>query len=1087
MKKSLIKDTFREIWKSKNRFLSILGIIALGTGFFAGVKVTCPDMKQSAYRYYNDRNLMDLRLISTVGFNDNDLAFIRGQEGIQTVMPAYSADVMVQDSDQPELVAKVYSLDLSGGNERLNRPVLLEGRLPQTSGECVIDANNAGSIQIGDKVTFSSGKKDETITDTLAHEEYTVVGTVNSPMYMNFQRGSSTLSDGTTDLFLLVPQSDFKLEVYTDVYLTFQGADQLDPFLEEYGDLIDQKTEEFETLSKTRAAQRLSEIKAEASQKLDEAKQELADGEATQQQELSKARQQLDDAKRELADGEAAAQKELAAARKQLDDAKAKLAASRKQAETKFKEAEEKLAASRQELNDGAAQYAAQKSEFDQKIADGQAQIDSARAQIQEQIDANPALAPMFEEALKQLDQKQAELDTQKQAGQKQLSDAQAKLDAGESQYAQGKQEYEASKAQTQQQLSQAQKEIDSGEADYQKGKQESEQKLADARKKIADGEAEYEKQKAESDQKLADARAEIQENEEKIASIEMPKWYVTDRTANPGYGDYGTDAERVDAIAKVFPVFFILVAALVCLTTMTRMVEEQRTQIGTLKALGYSKGSIIAKFLIYAVSASLLGSVIGLVIGLKLFPLIIFNAYGIMYVMPPSYAPFRWDYAAWCTLAAVLCTVLSALAACWAELMSSPAQLMRPKAPKAGKRILLERITPLWSRLSFSYKVSMRNIFRYKKRILMTVVGIAGCTALMLTGFGLQHAITSIADLQYNDIFVYDMLGMTDDSDGKDPMPQVKQTLASNEHILGFTTAMQKSCDVHSDTATKNVNLFVPEDAQSMTDFIVLRSPGKKQAISLPDDGAVINEKLAKMLEVKAGDTIEIIESTGAQTEVKVAAVTENYTLNYVYLSPSYYQTLYQAPPSYNVFIANNDLSGDASDKERGNYQETLSKQLLEDKNILGISYSSDVKDQFSDILGSLNYIVLVVIVCAGLLALIVLYNLTNINVTERVRELATIKVLGFYDKEVSAYIYRENVFSTLIGIAIGLVGGIFLNQFVITTSEVDVVMFVHEINAMSFILASVLTLGFTLLVNVALHFKLKKIDMTTSLKSIE
>ncbi len=1087
MKKSLIKDTFREVWKSRNRFLSILAIIALGTGFFAGVKATCPDMKQTAQNYYDNQHLMDLRLISTMGFNDNDLAFLQEQDGIEQLQPAYSTDALLTGDGQAEMVTKVYSFSADQNENGLNRLVLQEGRLPESSGECVIDSANMGSLQIGDTVTLSSGVEDTAITDTLSRSEYTIVGTVLSPMYINFERGNSTLSDGTVDTFLYIPESDFSLEVYTDVYLTFTDARGLSVFENAYSDFIEQKTDEYEELADIRTAKRLEEIKAEASAELDDAKQELADGEATQQEELAKARGQLDDAKQELADGEATQQEELSKARQQLDDAKEQLEASRKQAEEELAAARGELDTARQQLEQGQAEYDSQKAAFDTQIQEGQQQIDDTREQLEAQIAANPDLAAILQEQLDALDEQQALLDQQKQQGEAELAAALEKLEQGAAELAAGEEQYKTSQAEAEKQLADAQQKIDDGEAEYESQKASSDQELADARRQIEEGEAEYESQKASSDQELADARQEIADAEEEIAQIEQPQWYITDRSANPGYGDFGTDADRVDAIAKVFPVFFILVAALVCLTTMTRMVEEQRTQIGTLKALGYGKGAIIGKFLVYAISASILGSIIGLTIGFKLFPIIIFNAYSIMYVIPGFIAPFKWDYAAWCTLAAVLCTALSALASCYTELIASPAQLMRPKAPKAGKRILLERITPIWSHLNFSYKVTMRNIFRYKKRILMTVVGIAGCTALMLTGFGLRHAITSIADLQYNNIFVYDMLGMADDSDGNTPMPQVEQTLADNSHITQYMTAYQETVDAKKDSVTKSVYLFVPQSPEEMTGFIILRTPGSGQAISLPDDGAVINQKLADMLDAKEGDTIQVQEASGNSVDIKISAITENYTFNYVYISPAYYQTLYNEAPVYNLFLANNDLDSQASAEETTSYQAQLSEQLLKDDNILGISYSSDVKGTFDDLLGSLNYIVLVIIVSAGGLAFIVLYNLTNINVNERIRELATIKVLGFYDREVSAYIYRENIISTLIGIAIGLIGGIFLNQFVISTSEVDAVMFARDINALSFILAALLTLCFTLIVNIALHFKLKKIDMTSSLKSVE
>ena len=533
-----------------------------------------------------------------------------------------------------------------------------------------------------------------------------------------------------------------------------------------------------------------------------------------------------------------------------------------------------------------------------------------------------------------------------------------------------------------------------------------------------------------------------------------------------------------MDRIAAVFPVFFILVAALVCLTTMTRMVEEHRTQMGTLKALGYGKGAIIAKYLVYALSASFFGSIIGLLIGFKLFPTIIFNAYRIMYILPDCLTPFRWGYAILCTLAALACTGLTALAACYRALSESPAQLMRPKAPRSGKRVLLERFTPLWRRLSFLQKVTARNLFRYKKRILMTVVGISGCTALMVAGFGLQHAIASVVDMQYDEIFLYDAMAVFDEEITSDEQQEIAQQLNNSSLVEESMAVRQSTIDISRAGVTKNLYLFVPEDPQALSDYVALRHRGDGETITLPEEGAVLTEKMARLLDVEVGDTVTLSPDSGQSYSVQVVDITENYTLNLIYLSPSQYEALWGQPVSYNGFLVN--MTSDAT-------EDALSSQLLTNNNILMINYTASSGSQFHDIVDSLNYIVLVLIVCAGALAFVVLYNLANINIEERVREIATIKVLGFYDGEVSAYIYRENILSSLMGMVAGLFLGIPFLRFVIHTSEVDAVMFNPALDAPTFLFSALLTLLFTIVVNIAMHFRLKRVDMVQSLKSIE
>ena len=559
---------------------------------------------------------------------------------------------------------------------------------------------------------------------------------------------------------------------------------------------------------------------------------------------------------------------------------------------------------------------------------------------------------------------------------------------------------------------------------------------------------------------------------------LKQPQWYVLDRSANIGYVSYQGDSEKVDAIAAIFPVFFFLVAALVCLTTMTRMVEEERTQIGVMKALGYGKGAIAAKYLIYAGLASTAGSLLGLAVGFQLFPKAIFAAYQILYRIPDIQTPYHLTYALVSSLSAILCTVLASLAACIATLRERPAALMLPKSPKAGKRILLERIGFLWKHMSFSQKVSARNLFRYKKRFWMTIVGIAGCTALLLTGFGLKNSISDIVDKQFRDIALYDMSGSFAQGAKIDDIAPVLEARG-----VTYLAYYQKFTDISSDDFQKQAYLFIPDcEEETIARFEALyslhtRRTGTPQPLSRR--GVVITEKLAKELHVSAGDTIQISDGT-ERVGFLVTGIAENYIYHYVYMLPETYEAAFGGRPAPNYFAGR--LSEDS-----GTARDTLSEELLRSGKITAVNDISDFRVTFDDAIGSLNIVVLVLIVCAALLAFIVLYNLTNINITERQREVATIKVLGFYDPEVSSYIFRESVVLTVIGILFGLVLGVILHAFVVSTAEVDMVMFGREIKAMSYVISAVLTLVFSILVDFAMHFRLKNISMVDSLKSAE
>lgn len=1180
MKKALVKDLFREIWRTKSRFLAILAIVAIGCGFFAGVKSSCPDMKLTAATYYEEYNLADFHIMSNYGLDDTDIEAIKETVNVRGISGGYSADVMVKSDDKNNLVLKAISYDLENPDtaDNMNRPLLIEGRLPEKSGECVVEQSKLanGKLAIGSKIQLYLEKDD--ISESLKVTEYEIVGTINTPSYVGFQYGTTTVGDGEIDTYILIPEEDFAFDVYTDVYLTLQETEGLDPFEDEYGQIIEEDTTLLENNDKL-TYNRYNDIVAEAQEELDDAKQELADGEAEAEEKLNDgwqeledariqledAKTQIDDARQELDDGWSeyysgieTLNTEIANGRQQIEDAKAQLYSAEaeynsglEQYNQGLAEFQEKEAAALEELSG----YEAQLAGLEPVVTAGRQELDSFKSllanynsiiekysaitvteeeilpeeiAVMDQIDAfiaemmpgvpisiksffvSYATAPAEEkqqysailslvssEGQKQIDEKEPQVIE----GEEAVAQLKAGIEAGYSQLEAGRQELQNSKnqldsakqqiddgyneiyynesllnqkeAEGKQKLENALAKLYSGEADYDAGVVEYEDGLAE----YQDGVEEYEQSKIDVEEELQEGRDKIADAEKELKDLETPEWYVFDRNDNPGYSTYEEDAEKVDAIAAVFPFFFVLVAALVCSTTMTRMVEEQRTQMGTLKALGYNNRSIVSKYLIYAISASIVGSIIGLCIGFKLFPWVIINAYKIMYSMPDPMMPFRWDYAGWCTLVGILCTGLSAYFVCRKELKTVPAQLMRPKAPKVGKKIMLERVGFVWNKLSFLHKVTARNIFRYKARSLMTTIGIAGCCALILTGFGLNYAISSIVDRQFEDIFKYDVTIAI--SENTENLEELQDYINSNQYINSSETLMVKTVDAEKNGETiSSVAMSVLQNPEVVDDYITLRTMDDHTPLELTDDGVIISQKMSNVLKAKAGDSFSVVNSDGSKTELTVTGVTENYALNYIYMTPTLYREVYGEEPSYNMIYANIPDGVETSD---------LSTELLDDSDILGIAYSSDTMGRFVDTIGSLKSIVIVLIVSAGLLAFIVMYNLVNINVNERKRELATIKVLGFYDREVSSYIYRENNVAVLFGIILGLILGIFLEKFVVSVAEVDAVMFISDMAWWCYAVSALITAIFALIVTIVVHFSLKKIDMVESLKAVE
>lgn len=775
---------------------------------------------------------------------------------------------------------------------------------------------------------------------------------------------------------------------------------------------------------------------------------------------------------------------------------------------------EEQINAGQAQIDGAQAELTAKKSELAQTRAELESslgQINEGFSQIKEQEETLSRTEAQLNEGQEELDKGKKELETKKAelsaakeeiaANQATLDDGQSQLDSARAQLSSGRQQLEEKQAQLNagqaeiqantEKLTSSQAELDANEQkllDGEKEIRENEQKLKDAKKdledakkKLSDGKKEYQDGKKEADDKIAEAQQKIEDAQKEVDDIETPEWILSDRNDLPEYSDFGDNAERLKNIGKVFPMIFFLVAALISLTTMTRMVEEQRTQIGTMKALGYGKASIASKYLSYAFLATVGGSIAGVLFGEKVLPFIIIQAYGIMYwnIGDHMQLDYELQYALIASGAAVICTMGATLFSCAKTLAETPASLMRPPAPKEGKRILIERISFIWKHLSFSWKSSMRNLFRYKKRLFMTIFGIAGSMGLMLVGFGLYDSIMDIAILQYDQIQHYDAMVINDEDATDSQEKDLLKFLDGNSEIDHYTRVQLTKMTAPKEKGSVSIYVYVPENTENFKEDVTLRDRKSHEQYELTDDGAVICEKTASLIGVKTGDEITL-EKDNRKYKVKITAVTENYMGHYVYMTPPCYEKTFGEKPEYSstVYTMKEDAESDL---------ETLGNAILKYPAALSISYTSSTAGQVERMLGSLGAVIWVLIISAGMLAFVVLYNLNNINITERQRELATLKVLGFYDGEVSQYVFRENILLSFIGILAGAVFGIFLHRYVITTVEVDAVMFGRNIKPISFVYSGLITFGFSMFVNMVMHFKLKKIDMVESLKSVE
>ena len=1066
-KTALIKDMFRDLKKSKGRFLSIVAIIALGVAFFSGLKISPEVMKFTADKYYDDYNLMDIRVVSTLGLTDEDLVAVNNIDGVESSVGTNTIDVLAEYGES-EVVLRVHGYT---SKDQINGVKLLEGRYPENPDECLVEGSDIGfiDVNIGDTMNLYSGKE-EPLSDNLQNTKFKVVGKAQTPYYLSFEKGNSNIGNGQVRNFIIIPEENFKQEVYSDIFITVNDAKPVNSYTDEYFNITDKVTKELELIAEERQKLRYDEVISKANKELDEGKLKYNKEKEKAESELANALKEIEDGKEEIRINESKLRREEINFNNTIIQAKEAI----KKAETDLKNGETSYEQGLKTYNENKLAAEIEFSKAEEEIKKGEAgilELEKAIAEMEATIE-NPELPQANKEQIA------LELETTKNllaSTVESVEKGKAELEAGKLQLSNGMLELnkskdllESSRLKLEEEKSNLEKGERTGNAKFKKARDDIEK----AKVSIEDGEKEYLIAKEKAEKELDKALLKIEEGEAEIKKIEKAKWYILDRESHFSYMDYGGAADRIDALSTVFPLFFALVAALVCLTTMTRMVDEQRVNIGTLKALGYSNSTIGLKYVFYALTATILGCIIGIGIGYTVFPYVIFNAYGIMYELPPMSFVFNLPLALIISLVAIILMTLTTYLASNNELKENPSSLMRPRAPKMGKRILLERVPFIWNKLSFSYKVTVRNIFRYKRRFFMTVLGIAGCTALMLTAFGIKDSIRTVVDRQFGVLYSYDMnVGL--DSSG------IKY-LEKNEDIVDFNLILKESGTIKFNGKSQDLSIIVPKEIQGFQDFIILQDRKTEEKITIESEGVVITEQVSRSLGIKVGDSITLINNEKDEYSVKVTGITENYTFNYVYLSPNYYESIFDSKIIFNESLV---LLKDKSIE----LEDSISKELIKEDGILSVNFNRNVSEGFEDTIKSLNYVVLVMIFSAGALAFVVLYNLTNVNISERIREIATIKVLGFYDNEVSAYVYRENTILTIIGTLAGLVVGIFLHKYIMTTVEMDGIMFGLTLKIKSYFIAAILTIVFAVLVNFTMYYKLRNIEMVESLKSID
>ena len=1064
----LFKYSIKEIFVNRKRFISIMLMALLGVGFFAGLVASGPDMRDSLDKFLDDTNTYDINIVSTLGLTNEDVDEIKKIKNTENVHGIYSKDISFKTDDK-EFIFKAIEY-----SEKINTPILLDGKLPENNNECLVEQDFLidSGFKIGDNIEIDED-------DELKANSFKIVGSVKSPIYVSMERGTTSLGDGTIDYYLYLNKDVFDMDYYPNIYLNVNSAKIEKITTNKYNELVENVYKDIENIKEERETQRYNNIKEEASEKLQESIDEYEKGKKEGEEELKKAKDKIEDSEKEIKNAENELETGKTKAKKEISNAKTEISSS----ENKLKKSEKEYEEGLEKYSKGIKEYNSNKSKLEssldvlndnlKKLKDLKKEIEKQIALIEDEIKngnlENEDKLVLLKNQLSDLNSNIKEIESNKNKINNELSSAEKELNK------------------TKKALDSAKKEIDNGYKELEKGKKElssresslnnqfakAEKEIEDGKKEIEDAKETLEKEEKKFNEEIKDAEKEIEDAKEDIEGIKEGKWYIFDREDDTGFSSFIDSINSMNNIATLFPIIFYLVAILISSTSMSRMVEEERGDIGTLKALGYSNLRIINKYIAYSLLSTVLGGIIGMFIGFILIPTVVWENYSIIYYLPEFYPKLRFSYGILGTVIAVICITGSTVHSAYKELKDEPSSLMRPKSPKMGKKVILEKIPFIWKRLNFSSKTTVRNVFRYKKRALMTIIGISGCTALILAGFGLRDSIKDIAEYQYGRVFEYDLVVSLNKED-----EELVNLVKNSDIVESVSLTDSLSGSISAEGIKRDTSIIVVENTEDFKNIANLRDIDSGNIIDLSNEGVLISDKLASLLEIEKGENITLTDSDNNEFEYKVLGIVENYIGHYVYINKDLYESKENDFNINTLFIKY---------KEGNNDNEAFEEMLLDDNSVTSITVVENSLEHVRDLLKSLDLVVMILIVSSALLAFVVLYNLANVNISERVREIATLKVLGFYDKEVDNYINRESIILTCIGILIGLIAGVFLTGFVISTCETENMRFARNILLHSYIYSILITSVFSIIVNFATHFVLKKINMVESLKSIE
>lgn len=1009
----MYKNSFIKIKKSLGRFFSIVFIVALGCAFFSGVRETSNDMIKSMDAYYDKANLMDYRIVSTMGLTEDDITALKKIPDVLCVEGVYSCETIANG-----FTSKIYSL-----GEQINHVELKSGRMPSNRNEILVED---GTFKIGETITVEAEE------NVFKANSFEVVGTITSPLYIYQNKGISTVGDGSLDTYMYVLPDAFSMEVFTEIYLTANETLNATSYLSDYDKAVEKLDHELSNLKPIRETARYEEIVTEAMQKVYEAEEQL-------NQKKEEANAKFDHARGEIEKN-----------REKLQDAKntyhsgmTKLQNTKKSMENTFFNTEKTLAENKRKLDESLNSYQIKKENLNENITTLESQIEQLKTLLAK-LPEGSAEAIACQEKITTFEKYLVGL-KQVQSGYEQIEIGYRDLDHGKVQW---NNEYQSNLNQL----------------------NNAHQQIITAESKLKSAEEEYHQNYQTFEEEIQKAQDEIDNARQEVLSLEKPTWYLFNREDNTGYTIFYDSATKIDAIASVFPLFFILIAILMCMNTMTRMIEEERGEIGLFSSLGYRKGSILTSYILYVSIATFIGLVVGLLIGYFAVPHAVYGIYTAQFIMPPLITYFNIPASIIIILVAFTTMILVTSVTVLSNFKHMPANLLRPPVLKKGKKVILEYIPFLWKRFSFSWKVSIRNLFLYKKRIIMTLIGISGCTALLLTGFGIKDSLKILNERQFETILKYDAaLILEEDTKIEEISPILKEN-----QVTDFVPIYTSTFTFEADKKNLDVTLFTFENQTNIDSYVALQN--EEGALTLNEKGVIITQKMAELLDAKVGSMIQIRNSDNQLFVLQVDAITENYVNHYIYMNEDYHKKVFEEL-SYNAILTN---LPEGKAKEIG-------ENLIKNDRFMNISYTEDNMKMFHDVVSSMNDIVFLIIGFSTFLAITVLYNLTTINISERKREIATLKVLGFHDKEVSSYVYRETLILTLVGIAIGLLLGVGLNSFILLVGETDDLLLIDKIDCLSYLYTLIIMIVFTIIVRLIAYFILKAIDMLDSLKSVE